>query len=134
MNNTIISVILLISSIVISVDANEPWQSPENWQKLETGLSSKSVEKLLGKPEWVSGGTVTTWRYPNEGKVRLVQDRIYDWSEPAALKGADPISALEQEIQDLKKRVAALENRGQPFQDTVAATDTGKPALTGENR
>ncbi len=57
------------------------WREIANWRQLRRGMRMNEVRELLGEPDRVEGGTVTTWRWP-DGDVRFMDDRVYSWNEP----------------------------------------------------
>jgi hypothetical protein len=40
------------------------------------------VRALLGEPERVNAGYVTTWHYPHLSQVTFIADKADGWSEP----------------------------------------------------
>jgi hypothetical protein len=64
------------------VTSGEGWKSVMNWRKLTTGMSTSDVQKILGEPYRVSGGSFTIWYYQNGGTVTYIEGKIYQWSEP----------------------------------------------------
>ncbi len=40
------------------------------------------MQKILGDPEQVDGGTIAFWRYPNGGTVTFFIGKADSWSEP----------------------------------------------------
>jgi len=61
---------------------NEKWFSKENWRKLKTGILPEDVRHLLGEPEKINGGDISTWYYSNSGSVHFYQGKVDRWSEP----------------------------------------------------
>ena len=43
------------------------------------------IQKILGQPERVDGGTIGFWRYPNGGTLTFVIGKLNSWSEPGAM-------------------------------------------------
>lgn len=132
MNKKLIATLLLIVSLAISANANEGWESLENWRKLEAGQNPKAVEKILGSPERINGGSVATWDYPNGGRATFIQNKVTSWHEPNSFKkltshsegmgiSSGHVTMLPQEIQDLKKRISALEAIVHHSPDTASA-------------
>ena len=58
------------------------WKSITNWRKLTKGMSSSDVQKILGEPRRVDGGTVTFWHYQNGGEIIFYEGKVDRWSEP----------------------------------------------------
>lgn len=83
------TVLLLIFSISIVTKADEGWKSLENWRKLETGLSPRTVKKILGEPERIEGGNFTYWYYPNRGQITFYERKLYNWDEPRSWGKSD---------------------------------------------
>jgi len=83
-------VIELANSICAAVlpDTGKPvtpgdgWKSLANWKNLATDMSIVDVQKMLGEPDQVSGGTIAFWHYPNGGTVTFVIGKLNTWSEP----------------------------------------------------
>lgn len=132
MNKKLIAILLLIVSLALSASANEGWEILENWRKLEAGQNPKAVEKILGSPERINGGSVATWDYPNGGRVTFIQNKVTSWYEPNSFKklarhsegmgtSSDQVTTLNEEIQDLKKRISALEAIVHHSPDTASA-------------
>lgn len=57
------------------------WREQANWRRLRTGLSMDEVRALLGEPERVDGGGITTWRWA-DGHVLFILNKVDSWSEP----------------------------------------------------
>lgn len=57
-------------------------KSVNNWSKLTRGMSTGDVKKILGEPEYESGGIVAYWDYPNGGIVFFNDEKLGAWSEP----------------------------------------------------
>ena len=57
------------------------WRETANWRGLRTGLSMADVRALLGEPERVDGGDITTWRWA-DGTATFVLNTLQSWSEP----------------------------------------------------
>lgn len=64
------------------VKSGEGWKSVSNWRKLTNGMSTSDVQKILGEPDRLNGGTFATWSYQNGGRVTFYQGKIYQWMEP----------------------------------------------------
>jgi outer membrane protein assembly factor BamE (lipoprotein component of BamABCDE complex) len=78
----------------------EKWTFPENWNKLEKGMTQQQVEQILGKPKQIIRRAYQRWYYqdapreihaePNygyvtlrpEGEPNLVIWYVNDWVEP----------------------------------------------------
>ncbi len=75
---------LLIKSNTVQevVTTGEGWKSITNWRKLTTDMSTSDVQKILGEPHYVSGGTVAYWDYPNDGRVFFYKGKVSQWQEP----------------------------------------------------
>lgn len=64
------------------VSSGEGWQSVVNWRKLTNGMSASDVQKILGEPRRVDGGTIAHWYYQNGGTVSFFDGRLTRWMEP----------------------------------------------------
>jgi len=64
------------------VTSGEGWKSVMNWRKLTKGMGTSDVQKILGEPQRVDGGTITTWYYQNLGRVTFLEGKVDGWSEP----------------------------------------------------
>jgi len=64
------------------VTPNDGWKSLANWKKLANDMSIHDVQKVLGDPNEMSGGTIAFWRYPNGGTVTFFVGKVDNWSEP----------------------------------------------------
>lgn len=64
------------------VSSSEGWKSIENWKKLTRDMSTSDVKRILGEPQYESGGIVAYWDYPNGGKVFFDDGKLSAWSEP----------------------------------------------------
>ena len=64
------------------VVANEGARSIANWRKLNRGMSYNEVRGILGEPMRIEGGGIATWRYPSNGSVVFIRDRLSSWDEP----------------------------------------------------
>lgn len=64
------------------VTSSEGWKSVMNWRKLTTGMSTSDVQKILGEPHRVNGGTITDWSYQNGGNVIFFEGKVDRWMEP----------------------------------------------------
>ncbi|MES9887270.1 MAG: hypothetical protein ABW140_10690 [Candidatus Sedimenticola sp. 6PFRAG1] len=78
-----------LESLLSSPDAtqevettSEGWKSIANWRKLATGMPPDDVEKILGEPQRVQGGTLAIWYYQNHGRVEFLNAKLVSWSEP----------------------------------------------------
>ena len=78
------AIIVLSSSTKDKVknSVNEKWLSKDNWRKLKTDMQPKDVRQILGEPEKINGGNISTWHYSNFGQVIFSDDRVYRWREP----------------------------------------------------
>ena len=52
-----------------------------NWRRLRRGMSMKEVRALLGVPERVAGGTLTTWSWLG-AYVTFSSEKRFSWNEP----------------------------------------------------
>ena len=64
------------------VFAEEGWKSVANWEKLSSGMSLLSANKILGDPHRVVGVKNAVWYYDNGGVVWSVDGNVDRWSEP----------------------------------------------------
>jgi hypothetical protein len=64
------------------VTPGDGWKSLANWRKLANDMSISDVQKILGEPERVDGGTIAFWHYPNGGTVTFFIGKVDSWSEP----------------------------------------------------
>jgi hypothetical protein len=64
------------------VTSSEGWKSVMNWRKLTTDMSTSDVQKILGAPHRVNGGSITDWYYPNGGTVTFLEGKVHQWQEP----------------------------------------------------
>jgi hypothetical protein len=62
--------------------SREGWKSVMNWRKLTTDMSASDVQKILGEPHRVDGGTFTTWYYQNKGRIVFYEGKVSQWNEP----------------------------------------------------
>ena len=62
--------------------SHEGWKSVSNWRKLTTGMNTDDVQKLLGEPQRVDGGSFARWYYQNGGEVIFLEGKVYKWMEP----------------------------------------------------
>ena len=53
-----------------------------NWRRLRRGMTMDDVRALLGEPESVNAGYITTWHYPKLAEVSFTAEKVYGWSEP----------------------------------------------------
>jgi hypothetical protein len=60
----------------------EGWRSVVNWRKLNTDMSTSDVQRILGEPHRVDGGTFAQWDYQNGGRVFFYEGRVSRWTEP----------------------------------------------------
>lgn len=60
----------------------EGWKSVTNWRKLTTDMGTSDVQRILGDPNRVDGGTLTIWYYQNRGVVMFINGRVSSWTEP----------------------------------------------------
>jgi len=63
-------------------EVSHGWKSVTNWRKLATNMNSSEVQKILGEPERLDGGTVANWYYQNGGTVIFVNETVLRWIEP----------------------------------------------------
>ena len=73
------------SNAGIPVTPNDGWKSSANWRKLANDMSISDVQKILGQPERIDGGTIGFWHYPNGGTLTFVIGKLNSWSEPGAM-------------------------------------------------
>jgi len=53
------------------------------WRSLSKGMSMLDVRRILGEPDAVQAGALTTWSYKGGGYVMFnYSDRVSGWSEP----------------------------------------------------
>jgi len=64
------------------VTPGDGWKSLANWKNLASDMSIGDVQKMLGEPDRVDGGTIAFWHYPNGGTVTFVIGKVNTWSEP----------------------------------------------------
>jgi hypothetical protein len=64
------------------VTSGEGWKSIMNWRKLTTDMSTSDVQKILGEPHRVDGGTVAMWYYQNGGRIMFMSGKVSSWTEP----------------------------------------------------
>lgn len=64
------------------VTSSEGWKSVMNWRKLTTDMSTSDVQKILGAPYRVDGGSLTRWYYQNGGIVTFFEGKVDHWTEP----------------------------------------------------
>ena len=64
------------------VTSGEGWKSVKNWRKLTNDMSTSDVQKILGEPERLDGGTIAHWYYQNGGTVTFFQGKAQQWNEP----------------------------------------------------
>lgn len=64
------------------VTSGEGWKSVMNWRKITEDMSTSDVQKILGEPHWVAGGTITNWDYQNGGSVVFLKGKVERWMEP----------------------------------------------------
>ena len=64
------------------VTSGEGWKSVMNWRKLTTDMSTSDVQKILGEPDRVDGGTIATWYYQNGGRITFFMGKAHEWMEP----------------------------------------------------
>lgn len=64
------------------VTSVEGWKSVKNWRMLTTDMSTSDVQKILGEPHRVDGGSLTVWYYQNGGRVFFLEGKVSSWMEP----------------------------------------------------
>ena len=64
------------------VTSGEGWKSIMNWRKLTNGMSTSDVQRILGEPHRVDGGTIATWYYQNGGRIIFYEGKVSQWMEP----------------------------------------------------
>ena len=64
------------------VTSGEGWKSVMNWRKLTKDMSTSDVQKILGEPHRVDGGTFTKWYYQNDGRIIFYEGKVDNWREP----------------------------------------------------
>jgi len=64
------------------VPSGDGWKSLANWRKLATDMDPGDVRKILGEPQRIKSGAVTTWYYKNGGKVTIFGGTVDSWTEP----------------------------------------------------
>jgi hypothetical protein len=64
------------------VTSGEGWKSAMNWRKLTKDMSTSDVQKILGEPHRVDGGSLTFWYYENGGEVTFHEGKVNRWHEP----------------------------------------------------
>jgi hypothetical protein len=64
-----------------SIPASTGWQDLANWRQLRLGMTMDEVRALLGEPERVEGGPITTWRWV-DANVYFIDGELKGWSEP----------------------------------------------------
>jgi len=62
--------------------SSDGWKSVTNWRKLTTGMSASDVQKILGAPDRVDGGSITHWYYQNRGRIIFYEGKVDHWMEP----------------------------------------------------
>ena len=65
-----------------SVVSADGWKSEANWRSLTKDMSTTEVRKILGEPQRVDGGSITSWFYQNEGTVVFFNEKVTRWTEP----------------------------------------------------
>lgn len=64
------------------VTSGEGWKSVMNWRKLTTDMSASDVQKILGEPQRLDGGTIANWYYQNGGRITFFEGKVRQWTEP----------------------------------------------------
>lgn len=75
----------LATSTSSAIPVSEKWKDRSLWRSLQTDMSMKQVESLLGEPKNISGGSVTSWYYSSEkwhSYVLFYEGRVNSWKEP----------------------------------------------------
>ena len=62
--------------------SGEGWKSVMNWRKLTNDMSTSDVQRILGEPDRIDGGTLALWYYKNHGTVTFLSGKVQRWSEP----------------------------------------------------
>lgn len=63
--------------------AEEPWKDKQNWRRLELGMSTDAVARILGDPDTIyKDPDSELWNYPGGGFVVFWDERLHHWSEP----------------------------------------------------
>lgn len=63
--------------------AGEPWKDKQNWRRLELGMSTDAVARILGDPDTIyKDPDSELWNYPGGGFVVFWDERLHHWSEP----------------------------------------------------
>ena len=70
------------SSPAQPVASADGWKSEANWRSLTKDMSTTEVRKILGEPDRVDGGSITSWFYQNEGTVVFFNEKVTRWTEP----------------------------------------------------
>ena len=62
----------------------EPWKDKQNWRRLQLGMSTDAVVRILGNPEHIDKYPFAErWDYLGGGNVDFNEDgRVDSWSEP----------------------------------------------------
>jgi hypothetical protein len=64
------------------VTSGDGWKSVKNWRRLTTDMGTSDVQKILGEPQRVYGGTIANWYYQNGGRVIFYKEKVDQWMEP----------------------------------------------------
>lgn len=54
----------------------------KSWAMLRKDFAPEDVKKLLGEPERVTEGVVTTWYYQKGGNVSFIDGKVTKWVKP----------------------------------------------------
>ena len=57
------------------------WKDLANWRQLRRGMTMDEVRALLGEPERVVGGYLTSWRWA-DAEVTFADGELDSWREP----------------------------------------------------
>ena len=77
--------IILEKNLEVTEEINYDTASVKtNWRKLQIGMTEKEVVNLLGEPEHIDrlSPSLSTWRYPDLGRVEFLNNKVNSWSEP----------------------------------------------------
>ncbi|MDO8525607.1 MAG: hypothetical protein Q7S07_03875 [Candidatus Omnitrophota bacterium] len=57
-------------------------ENKKNWSLLLKGMTYDEVRTLIGKPDSVIEGLITTWCYPKGGSINFVDGKVKKWTKP----------------------------------------------------